>query len=72
MNDMKQLLITLSATIVLLCAAYACSISKNHELNEIEIEIYEIEYENHTYFLFSEYGKSVGVVHAPNCNCFNK
>lgn len=69
---MKQLLITLSATIVLLCAAYACSLSKNHEANEMEIEIYEIEYENHTYFVFTEYGKSVGVVHAPICNCLNK
>ena len=63
---MKQLLITLSTIAILVDVACACSFTKNNNNTD------EMEYENHTFFVFSEYGKSVGVLHAPNCNCFNK
>lgn len=36
---------------------------------EVDMEIYEFEYEGHDYLTFTEYGKTINVIHSPDCKC---
>lgn len=68
---MKETILTIGLMIVLTIAAVACSnLSGTKQVgDEIEMDISEIEFEGHTYLVFGENGKSVSVVHDPNCEC---
>ena len=40
--------------------------------DEVDMEIYEFEHEGHGFLIFEEYGKTVSVIHDPNCaSCAN-
>lgn len=64
---MKQTLITFATVIILLATAYACSL-----VSELEFDISEIVFEEHSYLVFGEYGRTINVVHNQNCGCYNK
>ncbi len=39
---------------------------------EVDMEIYEFEHEGHGFLIFEEEGKTVSVIHDPNCSsCAN-
>ena len=40
---------------------------EQQEMSEVDLEIYDFEYENHDYLIFSEQGKTINVLHDPNC-----
>lgn len=71
---MKQTLITFATVIILLATAYACRlVSEQKEVgDELEFDISEIVFEEHSYLVFGEYGRTINVVHNPNCGCYNK
>lgn len=37
--------------------------------DEVEMEIYEFENEGHQYMIFEENGRTISVIHNPDCNC---
>lgn len=39
---------------------------------ELDMEIYDMEFEGHDYLIFTEYGKTINVLHDPNCKCNEK
>lgn len=39
--------------------------------DEIEYNIIDVEYENHTYTLFDNLNGSLSAIHSPNCKCNN-
>lgn len=40
----------------------------NSTTDEVDMEIYEFEHEGHSYLIFEEEGKTVSVIHDPNCS----
>lgn len=44
--------------------------TKNGE--EIDMEIYDMEFEGHDYLIFTEYGNTINVLHDPSCKCNGK
>lgn len=40
----------------------------NSTTEEVDMEIYEFEHEGHEYLIFEEEGKTVSVIHDPNCS----
>lgn len=36
---------------------------------EVDMEIYEFENEGHEYMIFEENGRTISVIHNPNCEC---
>jgi hypothetical protein len=70
---MKQTLITFATVIILLATAYACSLVNDElEFDISEFDISEIVFEEHSYLVFGEYGRTINVVHNPKCGCYNK
>ena len=44
----------------------------NSTTEEVDMEIYEFEHEGHGFLIFEEEGKTVSVIHDPNCaSCAN-
>lgn len=43
----------------------SCSISEH---NEYDMEIYEFEHKGHEFLVFTEFGKTINVLHDPDCN----
>lgn len=39
----------------------------NSTTEEVDMEIYEFEHEGHGFLIFEEEGKTVSVIHDPNC-----
>ena len=39
---------------------------------EMDVEIYDMEFEGHDYLIFTEYGKTINVLHDPSCKCNEK
>ena len=39
----------------------------NSTTDEVDMEIYEFEHEGHGFLIFEEEGKTVSVIHDPNC-----
>lgn len=37
--------------------------------DEVDMEIYEFEHEGHQYMIFEENGRTISVIHNPDCNC---
>lgn len=40
----------------------------NSTTEEVDMEIYEFEHEGHEYLIFEEEGKTISVIHDPNCS----
>lgn len=60
---------------VLVCIACQClavwmlsSVNFNSTTDEVDMEIYEFEHEGHGFLIFEENGKTVSVIHDPNCS----
>jgi hypothetical protein len=44
----------------------------NSTTEEVDMEIYEFEHEGHGFLIFEEDGRTVSVIHDPNCDsCVN-
>lgn len=40
--------------------------------DEVDMEIYDVEFEGHSYLIFKEYWRTINVLHDPNCKCNEK
>lgn len=40
--------------------------------DELDMEIYDMEFEGHDFLIFTEYGKTINVLHDPSCKCSEK
>ena len=38
------------------------------DTTELDFDVYEMEYEGHTYYVFSEQGTTISVLHSPDCD----
>lgn len=44
----------------------------NTTTEEVDMEIYEFEHEGHGFLIFEEEGRTISVIHDPNCaSCAN-
>lgn len=65
--------------IIITVALFACQIAAfwwvlsrvdfNSTTDEVDMEIYEFENEGHEYMIFEENGRTISVIHNPNCKC---
>lgn len=63
--------------VIITVALFACQIAAfwwvlsrvdfNSTTDEVDMEIYEFEHEGHEFLIFEEEGKTVSVIHDPNC-----
>lgn len=63
--------------VIIIVALFACQIAAywwvlsrvdfNSTTDEVDMEIYEFEHEGHGFLIFEEEGKTVSVIHDPNC-----
>ena len=72
---MKRIVITGVVLAICQIAAYWWVLSRvdcNSTTDEVDMEIYEFEHEGHGFLIFEEEGKTVSVIHDPNCDsCAN-
>lgn len=47
-------------------------VNLTHNSDEVDMEIYDMEFEGHDYLIFTEYGKTINVLHDPSCKCGEK
>lgn len=68
---MKKIIIAVVALVA--CQIFTMWVCANLDLNttteEVDMEIYEFEHEGHVFLIFEEEGKTVSVIHDPNCKC---
>lgn len=38
------------------------------DTTELDFDVYEMEYEGHTYYVFSKQGTTISVLHSPDCD----
>ena len=66
---MKKIII--AAIVFIACQSIALwmlsGVDFNSTTDEVDMEIYEFEHEEHEYMIFEEEGKTVSVIHDPNC-----
>lgn len=67
---MKKIII--AAIVFIACQSIALwmlsGVDFNSTTDEVDMEIYEFEHEEHEYLIFEEEGKTVSVIHDPNCS----
>lgn len=67
---MKKIII--AAIVFIACQSIALwmlsGVDFNSTTDEVDMEIYEFEHEGHSYLIFEEEGKTVSVIHDPNCS----
>ena len=59
-------------TILVAIVFVGCIGNKNKEIEiepEIDMEIYDFSYDGHDYIVFTEKGKTINVIHNPDCKC---
>lgn len=69
---MKKVIITVVVFAICQIAAYWWVLSRlnfNATTDEVDMEIYEFEHEEHQYMIFEEDGRTISVIHNPNCDC---
>ena len=71
---MKKIII--AAIVFIACQSIALwmlsGVKFNTTTEEVDMEIYEFEHEGHEFLIFEEEGKTVSVIHDPNCSsCAN-
>ena len=61
----------LIALLSCVCVLFGLIAGCNHELHsdEIDIEVYDFDFDGHNYMIFTEYGRTISVVHDPDCRC---
>lgn len=68
---MKKIII--AAIVFIACQSIAVwmlsSVNFNTTTEEVDMEIYEFEHEGHQYMIFEENGRTISVIHNPDCNC---
>ena len=71
---MKKLIIAVIIFAALQCLAMWLISDVNFTYNseELDVEIYDMEFEGHDYLIFTEYGKTINVLHDPSCKCNEK
>ena len=69
---MKKIIIT--AVVFIACQSIALlmlsgvnGVNFSSTTDEVDMEIYEFEHEGHEYMIFEEEGKTVSVIHSPDC-----
>lgn len=66
---MKKIII--AAIVFIACQSIALwmlsGVDFNSTTDEVDMEIYEFEHEGHEYLIFEEEGKTISVIHDPNC-----
>ena len=66
---MKKIIIT--AVVLIACQSIALwmlsGVNFSSTTDEVDMEIYEFEHEGHEYMIFEEEGKTVSVIHNPDC-----
>lgn len=67
---MKKIIIAVLVFIACQCLAVwmLSGVDFNSTTEEVDMEIYEFEHEEHEYLIFEEEGKTVSVIHDPNCS----
>ena len=68
---MKKIIIAVVVFTICQCA-YLWVISRvnfSNTTEEVDMEIYEFEHEGHGFLIFEEEGKTISVIHNPNCKC---
>ena len=67
---MKKIII--AAIVFIACQSIALwmlsGVNFSSTTDEVDMEIYEFEHEGHSYLIFEEEGKTVSVIHDPNCS----
>ena len=71
---MKNIII--AAIVFIACQSIALwmlsGVKFNTTTEEVDMDIYEFEHEGHGFLIFEEEGKTVSVIHDPNCaSCAN-
>lgn len=68
---MKKIIVAVVGLIV--CQIFTIWMCTNSDFNttteEVDMDIYEFEHEGHGFLIFEEEGKTVSVIHDPNCKC---
>lgn len=66
---MKKIIFAALVFIACQCLAVwmLSSVNFNTTTDELDMEIYEFEHEGHGFLIFEEEGKTVSVIHDPNC-----
>ena len=66
---MKKIIIAVLVFIACQCIAVwiLSSVNFNTPTEEVDMEIYEFEHEGHGFLIFEEEGRTVSVIHDPNC-----
>lgn len=66
---MKKIII--AAIVFIACQSIALwmlfGVDFNSTTDEVDMEIYEFEHEGHEFLIFEEEGRTVSVIHDPNC-----
>ena len=66
---MKKIII--AARVFIACQSIALwilsGVNFSSKTDEVDMEIYEFEHEGHEFLIFEEEGKTVSVIHDPNC-----
>ena len=66
---MKKIII--AAIVFIACQSIALwilsGVNFSSKTDEVDMEIYEFEHEGHEFLIFEEEGKTVSVIHDPNC-----
>lgn len=71
---MKNIIIAAIVFIACQCAALwmLSGVDFNSTTDEVDMEIYEFEHEGHGFLIFEENGRTISVIHDPNCDsCAN-
>lgn len=68
--------IVIAALVFIACQSIALwmlsGVDFNSTTDEVDMEIYEFEHEGHWFLIFEEDGRTVSVIHDPNCDsCVN-
>ena len=71
---MKKIIIAAIIFAALQCLSMwlISDVNFTHNSEELDMEIYDMEFEGHKYLIFTEYGKTINILHDPNCKCSEK
>lgn len=63
-------LIAIGVVVLFACLTTCTNNNMNDQVeDEVDMEIYEFNYEGHEYLIFSEFGNTISVIHNPGCSC---
>lgn len=63
--------VVIAAIVFAVCQSVAMwlisDVNLTQRSEEMDMEIYEFGYDGHEYLIFTEYGKTINVIHDPDC-----